>query len=91
MIVIQPYDKGSMQAIEKAIQMSDLGLPPNNDGKVIRLNIPPLTQVFMIIFICYGGQNSIMPLLLFVYSFSLQKKNFSNVAVFSENNKHFAT
>lgn len=45
MLVIQPYDKGSMQAIEKAIQMSDLGLPPNNDGKLIRLNIPPLTQV----------------------------------------------
>ena len=45
LLVIQPYDKGSMQAIEKAIQMSDLGLPPNNDGKVIRLNIPALTQV----------------------------------------------
>ena len=44
-LVIQPYDKGSMQAIEKAIQMSDLGLPPNNDGKVIRLNIPQLTAV----------------------------------------------
>ena len=46
-LVIQPYDKGSMQAIEKAIQMSDLGLPPNNDGKVIRLNIPALTKVVL--------------------------------------------
>ncbi|MGK7880896.1 MAG: ribosome recycling factor [Crocosphaera sp.] len=44
MIMIQPYDKGSMGAIEKAIQMSDVGLTPNNDGNVIRLNIPPLTE-----------------------------------------------
>ncbi|MCW6038314.1 ribosome recycling factor [Spirulina subsalsa FACHB-351] len=43
-ILIQPYDKGSMAAIEKAINMSDLGLTPNNDGQVIRLNIPPLTS-----------------------------------------------
>ncbi len=43
-IVIQPYDKGSMAQIEKAITMSDLGLTPNNDGQVIRLNIPPLTS-----------------------------------------------
>ncbi len=43
-IMIQPYDKGSMGAIEKAIQMSDVGLTPNNDGQVIRLNIPPLTE-----------------------------------------------
>jgi ribosome recycling factor len=42
-IVIQPYDRSSMAAIEKAISMSDLGLTPNNDGQVIRLNIPPLT------------------------------------------------
>lgn len=42
-IVIQPYDKGSMGVIEKAISLSDLGLTPNNDGQVIRLNIPPLT------------------------------------------------
>ncbi|WP_366146283.1 ribosome recycling factor [Crocosphaera sp.] len=44
MIMIQPYDKGSMGQIEKAIQMSDVGLTPNNDGNVIRLNIPPLTE-----------------------------------------------
>jgi ribosome recycling factor len=43
-IMIQPYDKGSMAQIEKAISMSDLGLTPNNDGVVIRLNIPPLTS-----------------------------------------------
>ncbi|MGK7957093.1 MAG: ribosome recycling factor [Crocosphaera sp.] len=43
-IMIQPYDKGSMGQIEKAIQMSDVGLTPNNDGNVIRLNIPPLTN-----------------------------------------------
>jgi len=43
-IVIQPFDPGGMDAIERAISMSDLGLTPNNDGKVIRLNIPPLTN-----------------------------------------------
>ncbi|MBW8826443.1 MAG: ribosome recycling factor [Acidobacteria bacterium] len=43
MLVIQPYDVGSMKAIEKAIQHSDLGLNPSNDGKVIRLSFPPLT------------------------------------------------
>lgn len=43
-IAIQPFDKGSMTQIEKAIQMSDVGLTPNNDGQVIRLNIPPLTS-----------------------------------------------
>lgn len=43
-ILIQPYDKSSMAQIEKAISMSDLGLTPNNDGQVIRLNIPPLTS-----------------------------------------------
>lgn len=43
-IAIEPYDKGSMGQIEKAISLSDLGLTPNNDGKVIRLNIPPLTS-----------------------------------------------
>ncbi|MGK7923824.1 MAG: ribosome recycling factor [Spirulina sp.] len=42
-ILIQPYDKSTMGAIEKAITMSDLGLTPNNDGSNIRLNIPPLT------------------------------------------------
>ena len=44
LIVVSPYDKGSMQAIEKAIQASDLGLTPNNDGKVIRIPIPMLTE-----------------------------------------------
>ncbi|HEY9671938.1 MAG TPA: ribosome recycling factor [Waterburya sp.] len=43
-ITIQPYDKGTLNLIEKAIQMSDIGLNPNNDGQVIRLNIPPLTS-----------------------------------------------
>jgi len=42
-ILIQPFDKGSMNQLQKAISMSDLGLTPNNDGQVIRLNIPPLT------------------------------------------------
>ena len=43
-IQIQPFDKGSMALIEKAIAMSDLGLTPNNDGRGIRINIPPLTE-----------------------------------------------
>ncbi|AFZ49658.1 ribosome recycling factor [Dactylococcopsis salina] len=43
-ITIQPYDKGSLQQIEKAISMSDIGLTPNNDGEMVRLNIPPLTS-----------------------------------------------
>ncbi len=42
-IMIQPYDKGSLGVIEKAISLSDLGLTPNNDGNLIRLNIPALT------------------------------------------------
>ncbi len=42
-IAIQPFDKGSLGSIEKAISLSDIGLTPNNDGTVIRLNIPPLT------------------------------------------------
>ena len=42
-IAIQPFDRGSLNLIEKAIQMSELGLTPNNDGSIIRLNIPPLT------------------------------------------------
>lgn len=41
---IRPYDANSAQAIEKAILKSDLGLTPNNDGKIIRLNIPRLTE-----------------------------------------------
>jgi ribosome recycling factor len=44
MLVISPYDKGAMGAIEKAIQQSNLGLSPSNDGQVIRLNFPPLTE-----------------------------------------------
>ena len=43
-IVIQPWDKNSIQNIEKAIMKSDLGLTPVNDGKVIRINMPPLTE-----------------------------------------------
>ncbi len=42
-LTIQPYDKSSLGSIEKAISMSDVGLTPNNDGSIIRLNIPPLT------------------------------------------------
>ncbi len=42
-ITIAPYDASALQAIERAISLSDLGLNPNNDGKVVRLNIPPLT------------------------------------------------
>ena len=44
LVVIQPWDKGALHAIEKAIQTSELSLNPNNDGKVIRINIPPLTE-----------------------------------------------
>jgi ribosome recycling factor len=43
LLVIQPYDASSIKAIEKAIQNSDLGVNPSNDGKVIRLSFPPLT------------------------------------------------
>ena len=43
-LVISPYDKGAMSAIEKAIQQSDLGINPGNDGQVIRLVFPELTQ-----------------------------------------------
>ena len=43
MLVIQPYDASAIKAIEKAIQNSDLGVNPSNDGKVIRLSFPPLT------------------------------------------------
>jgi len=43
-IQIQPFDAGSVSLVEKAISMSDLGLTPNNDGKTIRINIPPLTE-----------------------------------------------
>jgi ribosome recycling factor len=44
MLVISPYDKNSIGAIEKAIQLSGLGLAPSNDGHIIRLNFPPLTE-----------------------------------------------
>lgn len=44
LVVIQPWDKSAMGEIEKAIQRSELSLNPNNDGKVIRINIPPLTE-----------------------------------------------
>ena len=44
LIVIQPWDRGGIHNIEKAILKSDLGLNPSSDGNVIRLNIPPLTE-----------------------------------------------
>jgi ribosome recycling factor len=44
LLVVTPYDKGSLGAIEKAIMASDLGINPNNDGNVIRLAFPPLTE-----------------------------------------------
>lgn len=43
-LTIQPYDPSSLNNIEKAISLSDVGLTPSNDGSVIRLNIPPLTS-----------------------------------------------
>jgi len=43
LLVISPYDKNAIKAIEKAIQASDLGITPNNDGQVIRLAFPQLT------------------------------------------------
>jgi ribosome recycling factor len=43
-LVIKPFDPTSLKAIEKAIMASDLGLNPNNDGKLIRLNLPPLNE-----------------------------------------------
>ncbi len=44
LVVIQPWDKSVISEIEKAIQKSELSLNPMNDGKVIRINIPPLTE-----------------------------------------------
>jgi len=44
LLVIQPWDQGCLQNIEKAILKSDLGLTPTSDGRVIRLNIPPVTE-----------------------------------------------
>ena len=43
-IIIQPWDASTLRLIEKAIQVSDIGINPNNDGRVIRLNFPPLTE-----------------------------------------------
>jgi ribosome recycling factor len=43
-LLIRPFDASSLRAIERAIQASDLGLTPNNDGKTIRLNLPVLTE-----------------------------------------------
>ena len=44
LLVIQPWDRGCVHSIEKAILKSDLGLTPTSDGNIIRLNIPPLTE-----------------------------------------------
>ncbi len=44
LLTIKPYDPSTLKAIEKAILASDLGLTPNNDGKLIRLGLPPLTE-----------------------------------------------
>jgi ribosome recycling factor len=44
LLTIQPYDKGSIKAIERAILESDVGLTPNNDGNLIRLAVPELTE-----------------------------------------------
>jgi len=43
-LMIKPFDKSTLKAVEKAILASDLGLTPNNDGLVIRLNLPPLNE-----------------------------------------------
>lgn len=44
LMTVQPWDVGALAAIEKAILKSDLGLTPNSDGKIIRINVPPLTE-----------------------------------------------
>jgi ribosome recycling factor len=44
LITVQPYDSSQLGAIEKAIRSADLGLNPNNDGKIIRIPVPPLTE-----------------------------------------------
>ncbi|NAP00652.1 ribosome recycling factor, partial [Halomonas sp. MG34] len=44
LLVITPYDKSAIQEVERAIQKADLGLSPSNDGNVIRINIPALTE-----------------------------------------------
>lgn len=43
-LLVRPFDAATLKTIERAILASDLGLTPNNDGKVIRLNLPPLTE-----------------------------------------------
>jgi ribosome recycling factor len=43
-LVIQPYDKGQISAIEKAITKADLGIAPSSDGSVVRLTVPPLSE-----------------------------------------------
>jgi len=44
LLVISPFDKGAIEAIEKAVLLADLGVSPSNDGSVLRLNFPPLTE-----------------------------------------------
>jgi len=44
LLTVQPYDKGSIKAIEKSIMESDVGLTPNNDGQLIRLSVPELNE-----------------------------------------------
>jgi ribosome recycling factor len=44
LLMIQPFDRGAISAMEKALQASDLGITPSNDGAVIRLSFPPLTE-----------------------------------------------
>jgi ribosome recycling factor len=44
LLVVQPFDPGAIKNIERAVQESDLGLTPSNDGKIVRLPIPPLTE-----------------------------------------------
>ena len=44
LITIQPYDPNALEEIEKAISASDIGISPNNDGSIIRLSVPPLTE-----------------------------------------------
>jgi ribosome recycling factor len=44
LLTVQPYDKGSIKSIERAILESDVGITPNNDGQIIRLQVPELTE-----------------------------------------------
>ena len=44
LIIVQPFDPSSLEPIEKAIVASNIGMTPNNDGNLIRLNVPPLTE-----------------------------------------------